>query len=694
MKPLPQLVMRRDRTKTNFMKCNQFRAGAFVAAIILSFLTSAPDVAARDDVLPGVAGHMSILTDATGTLELPDILRGEWQTRFQPLAGKTANMGFTKDAFWLKLAVDGVEPVQALLSMTPNFLDFMDVYVAPPGQGGAAGNFQHYAFGDHRPLHQTGLSPIAPAVAVQLAAGQSTQVYVRVLNRASFTQLSLQLESLETVGARRLWEGLSLGLWFGGMTILLLTQLVFYYFDRKVGYVFLALATLDVILVYLGNLGLSRLFLFPVNGLGNDRFIGICAWAGLTAHALAYAYVLDIRQREKAFYPVFMAVAVIGLVGVGFAVARQSVVFGPYGSVTSIFGALMTMALGWRQVNHDDRASKLTAIACTLVGFGSSIGILQRMGTSWLPEWTFNIYGIMALLQMLFFTGAVASRLRAAETLNLAMQAQALRLSQEAEHAATRLVEKRTQELVVARKRAEEALQSEIDSQLRQVRFLEVVSHQYRTPLASIRSNVDAMDVTLKDIDQANLTRILRIRRAVARLVEILEVNLSRSRLQGASYRPTLERFEIGAIVASALQRTRDLLNDPALVVNMPDDIAAMSLVADADMLSLAIVNLLENALKYSPPHAQSSISLSLKYGEDGIVVEVRDRGIGIPAGDLPHIFENARRGANAGTIEGSGLGLFLVEKIAAVHAGRVEVQSTEGEGTTISVILPVEADQ
>lgn len=671
-----------------------FAATALFAALALYLSATVLSVAARAGELPSLVGHLSMMTDESGKLELSDVLEGQWQARFQPLPGKTANMGYTRKTYWLKLELVGIEPGRALLSMAPNLLDFVDVYVSPPGQHGQVERFERFSFGDHRPLQADGPSPVVPAVKTEFLPAQSTHVYVRLHNTGSFTQISFQLESLENIGARRLAEGLTLGLWFGGMSILLLTQLVFYYFDRKAGYLYLAAATLDVILVYFGNLGLSRVLLFPTSGYWNDRFIGISAWAGLPAHALAYAFILDVRQREKAFYPLFIAVGAIGVIGVGFAAVGKTIVIGPYASAASIFGALITTVLGWRQVNRHEPASILTAMACTLVGTGSSLGVMQRMGVSALPEWTFNIYGIMALLQILFFTGAIAGRLRAAEALNSTMQAQALHRSQEAERSAMRLVKERTHELVVARARAEEALQSEIDSQLRQVRFLEVVSHQYRTPLASVRSNIDAMEVTVENIDQANLTRISRIRRAVARLVEILEVNLSRSRLQGASYRPTLAKVAIGAVVASALQRARDLLNDPPLAVDMPDDVAAISLVADADMLALAIVNLLENALKYSSPHAHASISLSLKHVDDGLQVVVRDRGIGIPAGDLPHIFENARRGANAGTIEGSGLGLFLVEKIAAVHSGRVEVQSIEGEGTTISLILPVGTDQ
>src|SRR5690606_10583896 len=106
-------------------------------------------------------------------------------------------------------------------------------------------------------------------------------------------------------------------------------------------------------------------------------------------------------------------------------------------------------------------------------------------------------YGAASLLQAIILTGALAMRLRDSEALNKSMQATALFTALNAEKRAARIVEERTEELGRARHVAEERLRAELESQSRQIQFFEAVSHQYRTPLAVIRSNVDSIGLTL-----------------------------------------------------------------------------------------------------------------------------------------------------------------------------------------------------
>ncbi|MBT9371279.1 sensor histidine kinase [Rhizobium sp. CSW-27] len=626
--------------------------------------------------------------DPAAHLTFSDILAPEHQAGFRPLAGKGINLGYTRDAFWLKLSLPAGSDVKGALSIFPNYLDFIDVYVAPPGAPQTPASFTRFAFGDYRPPPREGPSAIAPTVFVDFARGEITTVYIRIHNEGTSTQLDLQLVAADRLPTRNILAGLALGLWFGAMTALLLTQLVFVYFDRKPHYTLLFFSTLGVILIYFGNLGFSHAFVFAGQGAANDAFIGVNAWAGLSASSLAYAAMLNLRNRSIWLYCCYLAVAVFGLLGSVFALANQNLLFGPYGSITGVLGALMTTVLGFRQMNSEGTASRLTAIAFALVGFGATVAMLQRLGVTWMPDWTFSAYGISVLLQTLLLTGAMAVRLRDAETQNRRMQEEALQHARSSEQIAARLVAERTHELVEARKVAENALQAEMDSQLRQVRFLEVVSHQYRTPLASIRSNIDSIELSLADMGKADRTRIERIRRAVSRLVEILEINVARSRLQGPSFKPSMEPLTVAAVVTSATQRAYDLLNAPDIRLSIAEDAATVAVLADRDMLELAIINLLENAAKYGGKTCGAAIMLCLERRGAAAVISVIDQGVGIPEQDLPHVLENAVRGSNVRSVEGSGLGLFLVARVMTVHDGTVEIESHKG--TTVRLILPL----
>ena len=639
--------------------------------------------------LPGVKGHVSVMEDTSGTLSLGDILDPATQALFRPVAGQDLNFGYTHFPVWVKLEFPANATESGILTLTPNFLDLLDIYVATPNSGDDADDYRLYRTGDHRPPPLDGISGLDNAVRVQFTQGDVTRIFVRILNTNSSSHLSIRLATAEDHARALLATTTAFGIWFGGMGALFVTQLVFFSFARRPQYLLLALSTLGVILIYAGNLGYSHVYLFPYNGPANDMFIGVNAWGGLAASALAYASILDLKRRSSWLYRLYLVTAAVGIIGVGFAVAGSNTRFGPFGSSFSIVMAAVNMVLGLRYANTEGAASRLTAAAFTFVCVGAFLSMAQRLGVDWLPNLAAHSYGIAGLVQTTLLTGALAVRLRDAEALNLRMKDDALKSAEEAGQQAARMVEEKTAELVEARRIAEEALQAEMQSQLRQVRFLEVVSHQYRTPLASIRSSIDSIELSLPPTNVGDRDRIARVRRSIARLVEILEVNLARSRIQGPSFRLEPVPVIVGTVVRSTLQRAGDLVTGPEIKLDMPEDVATCMVLADAPMLELAILNVLENAVKYTALKGASSIRVVVRKDGSSILFDVQDDGIGIPQSDVDHVFENSVRGSNVRSAEGSGLGLFLVAKIIEAHEGSVEIDSREGVGTTVRITLP-----
>jgi len=112
----------------------------------------------------------------------------------------------------------------------------------------------------------------------------------------------------------------------------------------------------------------------------------------------------------------------------------------------------------------------------------------------------------------------------------------------------------------------------------------------------------------------------------------------------------------------------------------------------DRERLERVLVNLVTNAIKYSPEGGRIVLNLDrdTRDGHDSAVVRVTDSGIGIPANDLPLVFDRFYRGSNVGGIEGAGIGLSGVWQIAEQHGGTVSVESAEGRGSTFTVRLPL----
>lgn len=113
---------------------------------------------------------------------------------------------------------------------------------------------------------------------------------------------------------------------------------------------------------------------------------------------------------------------------------------------------------------------------------------------------------------------------------------------------------------------------------------------------------------------------------------------------------------------------------------------------ADPDLLGVLLHNLLENALKYAP--APSPVALVVTVAGPRLVLEVRDQGPGIPPEEQGQVFETYQRGSAVHGIPGAGLGLALVARIAELHRGRVELDSTPGQGTRVRVYLPLRQPQ
>ena len=216
--------------------------------------------------------------------------------------------------------------------------------------------------------------------------------------------------------------------------------------------------------------------------------------------------------------------------------------------------------------------------------------------------------------------------------------------------------------------------------------FFSHISHELRTPLTSVKEATNlllervqgpltAKQGRLVDIIAASSDRLLRL------VNQVLELSRLRARLLPLERRPV----DMEKIVVRALEELRPQTEDKGLVVGRATNGADFALQGDEDRLLRVVVNLVGNAIKFTPHGAAVTVGLADLGPEVEIVVE--DTGIGIPATDLPRIFDpykQAHRGRG-----GSGLGLAIVKGLVEAHGGRIRVESEEGRGSRFLVRLP-----
>jgi len=238
--------------------------------------------------------------------------------------------------------------------------------------------------------------------------------------------------------------------------------------------------------------------------------------------------------------------------------------------------------------------------------------------------------------------------------------------------------------------RAEAQAEALADLHRRKDEFLAMLSHELRNPLAAITNAVQILDLQKDEHPLQEKAKTI-IRRQAANLVVLVNDLLEVSRILGGRIQLHQEDLDARGIVQQAVETTRPLIdqNKHELTVSLPTEPTWLH--ADALRLEEVIVNLLNNAVKYTPEGGH--IWLSLQQEGDRIVLRIRDTGVGIVPDSLPHMFElftQAPRSLDRSQ-GGLGVGLAVVRKLVEMHGGTVEAQSAgPGKGSEFIVRLPV----
>jgi PAS domain S-box-containing protein len=217
-------------------------------------------------------------------------------------------------------------------------------------------------------------------------------------------------------------------------------------------------------------------------------------------------------------------------------------------------------------------------------------------------------------------------------------------------------------------------------------RFVAVASHEFRTPLAAILSSIELLDDYGPRLPEDERKEIVGlIKGAVTRMNGMIEQVLLTSKLESGRFVFEPAPRSLPALLVEVASEL-DQANPQAARIAMRCEGLEEKRLLDAQLLRHILVNLLGNALKYSPPDSEVHCTAGVE-GER-VRISVRDSGIGIPPEDLPRLFQTFHRGTNVGNIKGTGIGLHIVKECVELHRGSIAVESRPGEGTTFHVDL------
>src|ERR1039457_2062847 len=232
------------------------------------------------------------------------------------------------------------------------------------------------------------------------------------------------------------------------------------------------------------------------------------------------------------------------------------------------------------------------------------------------------------------------------------------------------------------------AIRREMEVSRMQSDFVSTVSHEFRSPLTSIRQLSEILELGRAPSEERRQVYYSTLVRETQRLQRLVEALLNFGRMEAGARPYRFEEIETSSLVHRvAGEFETQLAEGRRIELSGPE--ATCPIHADPDALSVVLRNLIDNALKYSPEHPAIWVQWGLERAQ--VAIRVRDEGLGITAAERKAIFRKFVRGsaAAAANVKGSGVGLAMVKHIIAAHHGDIRVDSTPGAGSTFTVMLP-----
>ena len=639
-------------------------------------------VLSADVVWQDLAPYVEVLEDPTRQLTLQEVQAPSVSPRFSPWRGPgELNLGYTASAWWIRVTFrrEVHAPSDWLIEMPYLNLDELDFHA--PGQAAVL-------TGNSRPLqsrpvrHRFFVFPFQPSDTV-------TTVYIRVASAYSLTvpMVVWQPQAFERSNERK---SILQWLYYGGLLALLLYNLLIYFSLRDIRFVVYAAYVGVFSLAMLAGNGLGRLELWPnanrFDAVSQSFFLSLAAMLSMV---LTRVFLNTPRLSGRLNLGLTLCAVLFGLLAVSYGLSTHYALnvqhMHTWMMVMVLPGAGLIMAAGLKAVRSRQTGARFFVLAWSCLWLGALVSAARALG--WLPTNGFTAYSLQLSsgLEMLLLALALADLIRLERTAKAQAQAQALKAS-ETMVSALRAAGERLEQAVAQRtQELAQSLEQERRLHEQQSRLGALISHEFRNPLGIIDSQISLIrkEKALGRMPQDK--RIDTMSDAVRRLRSLFDTWLTSDRVRKSLEVADLKPLQLDAWLRHQVQIQDRLASNHVLQVEGLE--LACWVMADVDLLEIALSNLIDNACKYSP--AGTTVRIQLCVGSREVGLCVHDEGPGIEHSLHTDIFQDYYRAHPEGVVPGFGLGLAFVARVAALHHGRVELQSELGQGSAFCLWLP-----
>lgn len=217
--------------------------------------------------------------------------------------------------------------------------------------------------------------------------------------------------------------------------------------------------------------------------------------------------------------------------------------------------------------------------------------------------------------------------------------------------------------------------------------LLDAIAHEFKTPLTSIKAATsELLSSPIQSLSRDHQELVTIVDSSTDRLSKLVSNAIQLARIEGGTFRLHEGDYFPGLLIARALRQVDPLADGRAIQVLPCDDLPPVRV--DADLIEIAITQLLDNALKYTPPNSSILVHAQLKGSK--VIIAVKDHGPGISEEEQSSIFEKFQRGSSPGNLRGSGMGLSIAREIMRAHSEDINLTSRLGEGAEFRFTLPL----
>ncbi len=627
-------------------------------------------------------GDIQYLEDPTGQLEIAQVLQKKEAFRNWNQSGTDLNFGFTQSTYWIRI------PLQRLVDASPDWLLELDYtkyknlqLFTPQGDVIVTGNdapFSSRPFFDRHFVFPIQVDTKPSDYYLSVNSQYPLTIPLKVWQPNAYREKQQFFHALQFM-------------YFGALILLAMYGFIIYLGIRDKRFLVYSAYILAIGLGNFAGNGYGRLWFWPdapfIDEISQTNLLCLGgAFAIMFSRLILLArddrtWLLRCMQISQQFFFVLWASTFLEATWPGVLTHISQLMI-----VNAIFMAgLVSLACVKGYLNRRP-GTRFFIVGWLIFSVGVAAASLRSMNL--IPTNAITLYAVQlsTMFEMVLMAMALADLLRLEQQAFNRTQEEALNakqslllIAQESEEKLRMAVSERTQQLKVA---------VETEKKLREqyVRFGSIISHEFRTPLNIIQSQTSLM----RKEHELGINEVSAGLNVIASATQRLKLMFDKW-LHSDAMTHNLESLDTQALnlndwLRSLVKHNSHLFfNHPVILQLHP---LVKQLQADEYQLGIALTNLIDNAVKYSPPNTE--IRLETRIGADEIGIAVHDQGEGIPLAEQPKVFDAFYRTNPESSVQGVGLGLSIVQRIVSAHGGRVEFISQANQGTTFCLWFPV----